>query len=229
MKLNLDGYKKVNNYIHALERVGAKNVPTTEEVEKDNNDWEPLTDEEINKYQNDLEDHGVKGSLTDEQVKADFEAYHPVVDFSTGNNDRDNVVIVPERDDDSSKEKTDTDKTDQDLHFDFSDATIGDIANNLDRPFSKEDFEAAKNKVMELVKKQKDSADMARQEQKAADESKAKAEEIKLLVQEKEALVAEKMAKLQDYKNALEEDCEFNERSAEAAREEKEASDVINK
>ena len=199
-------------------------------------EWSSLADDEIKKFQDDLEAHPIKSSLTEEQIDNDFEKYRP----NFGLNDslpRENIVVVPERSDDSplfdltavdqesALSSTEADKSSsQDLHFDYSDATLGDIAKNLGDKSSLEDFKAARIRVEELKRRQKETADAKARAEKEAEEAAARAEEARRLAEERQAIVNERMAKLLDYEGALKEDCEFNESRTAAAHEAVEAS-----
>lgn len=99
-----------------------------------------------------------------------------------------------------SPRKVEEQKVEENLHFDYNQATVGDLTQAVDKAQSINDIEAMLARVNELKQKQS--------------ETKAKAEEAKARAQEKERQKIEALEKLRAYQEALEEDCMVNEQIA---------------
>ena len=171
-------------------------------------DWIPLSDEEINAYQEDLKLHPIKNSLSDEEVDIDFES--PVTSSSTIKSKE--IFALPPA--------TTNEKTESNSDFDYSEILLG----NIGECSSLEDFKAARMRIEELKRRQKETATAKTKAEKEAADATARVEESKRLASEKKAVLNERMAKLLDYEGVLKEDCEFNERRTAAAYEATEAS-----
>ena len=121
-------------------------------------------------------------------------------------NVREDVVVVPDRDEE------------KDLHFDYSDATEKDIVAATKVERSASGLEALKARALALKEKNRQSKlelDEARREQ---NEEAQRALEIKNAAQAKEKEYQDSLSKLEDYCEALEKDTEINMNLAAVAK-----------
>ena len=115
--------------------------------------------------------------------------------------DREDIVVVPSREEEKE----------QDLHFDYSDATEKDVVRASQIETSADGLEALKMRVLELKEKNKQSKmdlDETRREQS---EEAQRAMDIQKAAEEKEQSFQASLSKFRDYCEALEQDTEINE------------------
>lgn len=196
----------------------------TDEGEATYREWIPLSEEEIAAAQRDLAEHPVRGTISEESFEVREE--EPKTSDEAV---RDEVVVAPDRavqtftdlfdnqqvddsslDDDSQVEVA---EEEQDQSILPTEDSVEQIASSLQHATTLEEFRSLKDAVVELQRKQKET----NQERKQA-ESRA---------HEKQALLSERMARLNEYREALLEDCTFNENKTRSANSSVETSEKI--
>lgn len=169
----------------------------------------PMTDEQIEQAKENIEFDKYEQQYA-EKARAEesstftppavvIDPIAPVVPVDTST--RDDVVVV-------------TDRDDEDLHFDYSNATVGDVARATTIETSAQGLEALKARILELRAEQKDSKEEAENASKRKSEVAQSASDI----DREDAANAQEldaaMGKLNDFREALEEDIRRNREKA---------------
>lgn len=146
---------------------------------------------------------------------------HADVNKVDDDNVREDIVVTPDRDDYVSSQNT---NDNDDIHFDYSEATSNDIRNAADVENSLGGLEALKARALKLreeQRKSKDELDLAKKEQ--SDEAR-RALEIKNATDNKKKDYEAYLGKLNDYCEALQQDIDINKNSVAAAKEDAESN-----
>lgn len=147
------------------------------------------------------------------------------------NNDeniRDEIVVVEDRNEKSDEKieeytAVESEKPEEEIHFDYSEATVKDIANAVNFTTSSSDLQAMMERVAELKRKQAESKERMDEARRIKEEESRKAEESRRALEEKEKEKAEYISKLNDYMEALQDDIAYNDNAAAATNEETES------
>lgn len=193
--------------------------PSSDETSR--NEWIKLSDEEIAAAQRDLLEHpivsGVVDDLPNEDVplNIDFEPQENIREFAVVAPDR--IVFAPEEENiaEGSDVAVSTDSDDEQADFD---AQIG-------RSTSIEELEELKRTVEELKKRQKETKEAKARSEERAQSISDQVVRAKDARAKSDVLREEAVAKLRDYRDALLEDCEFNQNRAQLAEEEAQRSE----
>lgn len=185
-----------------------ENYGVGENYKKVSNIFDPMSDDELARARENIE----------------YDKYEE--QYENDNKVRDDIVVTPERKEDSTTKYDEyvvvEDDNNQDMHFDYSNATAKDIENAVNITSSSVDLKAMMARVAELKRKQAESKERMDEARRRKEEEARRAEESKRALEEKEKEKAAYMSKLNDYMEALKEDIEYNDNAASATDEETE-------
>jgi len=179
--------------------------------------YTPMTDEEIaqarenieyDKYEEKYGNYKLNTSI----MVPDFnKVFVPIsANNSLGSeSEKDLPIVVPERDFSNSFEQN---NGDQNIHFDYTEATAEDLSNAVEQTTSLGDAALLMKRAMELREKQKETKEQMEEERR-------KAEELERKQQEVEKAAKAKLERLRVYNEAVEEDCAYNAAAAKQAEE----------
>ena len=198
-------------------------------------EYKPMTDEEIAKARENIEydkyeDIYAKEWAAKQEEKIEngsevvFGGFEPIHDVISATNDasREDIVVVPEREE--VVEKVAEDSNENDLHFDYSEATASDLINASKVEESKMGLSELKERALRLKEQNRQSKldlDAARNAQ--SDEAR-KALEIRNANLSKKLDYVESLRRLQEFCDSLEQETQVNLDSAESARNEAEVN-----
>ena len=164
--------------------------------------------------------------LAEAREKIEFDKYEEKY-ANEDKNIRDEIVVVADRDE-KEEEKieeytaVEDNETEEEMHFDYSDATVKDIANAVNFTTSSSDLQAMMARVAELKKKQAESKERMDEARRIKEEEARRAEESRIALEEKEKEKETYISKLNDYMSAMEDDIKINDDDTEAINKETE-------
>lgn len=195
-------------------------------------------DEVINEVKEPVEEVDERIHVYDSMPEEDVEKARENIEYNeyeekyAGNvnaedsNIRDEVIVTPERE--TAEEKvadyTFVEDTPESVHFDYSEATVGDIKQAVNIDASPEGLEAMKNRILKLKEEQTKSKADLDEARKAQSEEARKAEEARKLTEEAEKEYEVYYSKFADYEAAVKEDIDFNNNAIASANEEAESN-----
>ena len=168
--------------------------------------YRPMSDEELSTARNNIEYEKYEDKYRTDELVND-------------SNVRDDITVVPDREEVVTEK---VENNDDNLHFDYSEATVKDIENAVQFTTSSADLGAMMARVAELKRKQAESKERMDEAKRIREEEARRAEESKIALAEKEKEKEAYISKLNDYMEALENDIRFNDDETAATNEETE-------
>jgi len=144
---------------------------------------------------------------------------------------RDFPVVVPERQMGVMVDAKEKEPEEENLSFDYSEATFGDVVSALDKVSSSKDVSALMSRAKELLQEQRNLFEeqaKTKREKEAAEalveERARKAREAQENAEKVYKMAEDSLRALADYNAALEEDCQFNQKKTEEATQDAESN-----
>lgn len=202
-------------------------TPVQEEVDERVKVYNTISDEDLSKARENINydkyENKYAGNIVEEfkenMAKTDFS-----INKAEDNNVRDEIIVTPERDNMEEKvaDYTFVEDTPESVHFDSSEATVGDIKQAVNIDVSPEGFKTLKDSISALKEEQSKSKATLDEARKLQNEESRRAEEARKLTNETLKKYKEAYSKLLDYEAAVKEDIAFNNNAIASANEEAE-------
>ncbi len=177
-------------------------------VEEENYEYKPMTDEEIarareniefDKYEKRYKDEWENVNTEEDNNNVFFGGFEPLHDVISNDAIRDDVVVVPEKNDVVS-----SNTKDDELHFDYSDATESDLTYASEQESSKLGLQELKDRALKLKEIKKQSEEDFHAAKSVRLEEAKKALEVRNVNLSKKLDYVEALKKLKEYCDSLE-------------------------
>ena len=189
--------------------------------------YTPMTDEEIETARFEIENYNNKSldesfdsyqQKTNEEIEKQKEVYEETREELPI---RDEIQIVPDRDE-ATYEYTfeDSDEVEENLHFDYTDATPNDVLQAATTVTSLEQLEALKMRVLKIKEENQKTNEELNAARKEKENEEQRAREAKSATEEVKRVYNDTYKKLTDYYDALDENKKRNNDLIESTRKE---------